>query len=390
VRQVPQRAAVEAASALVIAALSTVSAVMLAQAPTRIATTAQALITSPVFFHGKQIVVRQPFETVRDVTRLVIPRPGARTTRAVFVLWRERPSVSEGEIRGEFWDLGRLQEGDARFASYDFRSILEVATEGRWPPRDQLFVITGATLVESPLPPTPTLRAIALAPERYADRGVTVAGRFKGRNLYGDLPQPLNTPQAKARWDFVLQSADAAVWVTGLRPRGKDFDLDPAARVDTGRWLEVTGIVRHEGPAVWIEAQSLALSTPPTETPVEITIAPTPKEAPPQVIFSAPGAEETDVERGAPVRIQFSRDMAARTFEGRVRVSYAGPTPGGSPPPPVPRVAVTYNDGNRSIEIKFAQPLDRFHTVKVELLDGITATDGQPLQPWSMTFTTGS
>ena len=46
--------------------------------------------------------------------------------------------------------------------------------------------------------------------------------------------------------------ADGAVWVSGLRPKGKDFDLDPVARVDTGRWLEVTGTVHREGPMVWL------------------------------------------------------------------------------------------------------------------------------------------
>ncbi len=355
-----------------------------AQAPTRIAANAEALVTSPVFFHGKQIAVRQPFQEDRNTTRLVIPQPVAREPRFVFVLWRERPSASEGEIRGEFWDLGRLDQGDSRFASYDFDPILQVASNGRWPPRDQVFVIIGATLMESPLPQAPTLRALALAPDTYADRGVTVVGRFRGRNLYGDLPQPLN----KGKWDFVLQSADAAVWVAGVRPKGKDFDLDPGARVDTGRWLEVTGVVRRAGPLVWIDGESVRLSRPPSEAPIEITLPPVPKEPPPAVIFSAPVASDTDVDRSAPVRIQFSRDMAPASFEGHVRIAYTTPPQPGAPAPP--KAGVTYNEGNRSIEIRFAAPLERFTAVRIDLLEGITATDGQPLPPWSMTFTTGS
>lgn len=371
----------------VVACLCAFGTLVFAQAPTRIATSAEALITSPVFFHGKQIVVRQPFQEDRNTTRLVIPQSGTREPRSVFVLWRERPAISDGEIRGEFWDLGRLDQTDSRFTAYDFGPILEVATAGRWPPRDQVFVITGATMVESALPQAPTLRAIALAPERYADRGVMLVGRFRGRNLYGDLPLPLN----KAKWDFVLQSADAALWVTGVRPKGKEFDLDPGARVDTGKWLEVTGVVRRSGATVWVEAESVRLSTAPTEAPVEITLPPPPKEPPPTVIFSAPVKEETDVERVAPVRIQFSRDMAPASFEGHVRVSYAPPAQAGAqPPPPTPKASVRYNDGSRSIEIRFAEPLERFSVIRVDLLEGITARDGQPLQPWSMTFTTGS
>ena len=51
---------------------------------------------------------------------------------------------------------------------------------------------------------------------------------------------------AKSRYDFVLRSADAAVWVTDLRPRGRGFDLSVEARVDTGRWLQVTGTVSQD------------------------------------------------------------------------------------------------------------------------------------------------
>lgn len=357
-----------------------------AQTPARIATNAEALVTFPVFFHGKQVVVRQAFQEERNATRLVIPLANAKDPRAVFVLWRDQPAISDGEIRGEFWDLGRLDQGDPRFASYDFGPILEIATGGRWPPRDQVFVITAATLVESSLPSAPSLRAIALAPEHYADRGVTVVGRFRGRNLYGDLPQALN----KGKWDFVIQSADAALWITGVRPRGRDFDLDPGARVDTGRWLEISGVVRRAGGRVWLEAESVRLSKPPTEAPVEITLPPPPKEPPPTVVFNAPVKDETDVERAAPVRIQFSRDMAAPSFDGHVRVTYAPPAQPGNPQPAPPRFTLRYNEGNRSLEIGFAAPLERFTVVRIELLEGITAVDGQPLQPWSLAFTTGS
>lgn len=364
-----------------------IAASLSAQPPGRIATTAEALITFPLFFHGKQIVVRYTVDEKDGLTRLVIPEPEPGTRRGprtVFVFWKERPTRSDGEIRGEFWDLGRVEEGDARFTSYDFRPILEATTQGRWPARDQVFVILAATFVEAPLPPNPSIRAIALAPERHADRAVTVVGRFRGRNLYGDQPQPVS----KGRWDFVLQSADASIWITGMRPKGRGFDLDPGARVDTGRWLQVTGMVRRSGPAVWIEADALETASAPTETPVEITLPPTPKEPPPTVIFSAPIADETDVERGSPVRIQFSRDMDGRTFQQRVRVTYVAPP--GATAPELPAYKASYNEGSHSLQITFAQPLERLQTVKIELLEGITAADGQPLAPWTLTFTTSA
>ena len=364
-----------------------------AQAPSRTATTSAALRASPVFFHGKQVAVLGAVVESRSLYRL--EPPGATgtseaapdlTSKPIYVYWRDRATRSDGEVRGEFWDLGRLTEGDSRFSSVDFRPLLDVLTQGRWPGRDQVFVILNASVSEATLPQPPTLRAIALAPERYQDRSASISGRFRGRNLFADIATPLPTP---GKWDFVLQSADAAVWISGLRPRGRGFELDPGARVDTGRWVQVTGTVRRDGSRTWIEAREIELSAPPDETAVEIAVPATPAEPPPVVVFSTPVPEEMDVEAGAVVRVQFSRDMDARSFKDHIRVSYQPPPQTASPPPAPPMFALNYNVGTRGIELKFSKPLERFQTVKVELLGGIKALGGDPLQPWSLTFTTG-
>ena len=367
--------------------LLTMQAEPVSQAARRIATTPSALIASPVFFHGKQVAVRGDVSNVGDQSRLHVPVDEAdlkkRNTPQIVIFWKEPPAKTEGEIRGEFWDLGRINSDDGRFTSYDFKPMLEAMTQGRWPAREELYVILGAVMVDSPLPPAPTLRALVLAPDRYNNREVTVSGRFRGRNLYGDLPGPLN----KSKWDFVLQSADAALWTTGLRPRGRDFDLDPGARVDTGRWLKVTGIAHADGANVWIEAKAMELSSPPNETQVDVAVPATPQAPPPTVVFSAPVPDETDVERNVVVRIQFSWDMDAKTFRDRIRASYA-PAQGEALPPPA--FAMSYNEGSRALQIKFTGRLERFQKVKIELLEGIAAVDGQALKPWTLTFTTGS
>jgi hypothetical protein len=283
-------------------------------------------------------------------------------------------------VRGDFWDLGRLGRDDPHLTGIDLDRLLERVSQGRWPAQNEVLVIVARDAVD-PQPLPPGLRAIALEPERHEGKMVTVLGRFRGANLYGDIPQS----PGKSRWDFVIQSADAAVWVTGQRPRGRGFNFDPSMRLDTSRSLEVTGIVRSERGLVWIEASKLALSD--EAAPAAIVEAPIrPPAQPPQVAFSLPVDGETEVSPAIKVRVQFTRDMAADTFRDRVRVSYANANAAGPPP----SATIAYRRDNRVLEITFATPLERFSTVKVELLEGITAFDGVPLAPWSMEFSVGA
>ena len=48
-----------------------------------------------------------------------------------------------------------------------------------------------------------------------------------------------------------------------------------------------------------------------------------------------------------------------------------------------------YAPANRVLEVKFTKPLERFRTLKIDLLEGILGTDGQPLKPWTLTFMLG-
>ena len=120
----------------------------------------------------------------------------------------------------------------------------------------------------------------------------------------------------------MLRSADAAIWVSGARPQGKDFDLALDARIDTGRWLEVTGVVQEGRGLQWLEVgpDGIQLGKPLTESapPEEQPVVRVPAAPPPEVVFSAPTQDETDVLLNSTVRIQFSRDIDASTLKGHV------------------------------------------------------------------------
>ena len=91
------------------------------------------------------------------------------------------------------------------------------------------------------------------------------------------------------------------------------------------------------------------------------------------------------------VRIQFSRDIDTATFKGQVIASYAAAQSAetGEPQPPPLKLVSTYNEGLRTLEIRFDPPLERFRNVTIRFGEGIAAHDGATLVPYALTFTTG-
>ncbi len=64
----------------------------------------------------------------------------------------------------------------------------------------------------------------------------------------------------------MLRSADAAVWVMGVPPKGRTFNLDPSKRIDTGRWVKVQGTVRSARGLTWLDGTTIDLAQAPEET----------------------------------------------------------------------------------------------------------------------------
>lgn len=338
-------------------------------------TTLAALDAYPSFFHRQPVVVRAtPEGDLRDV----FVSDGERRVRALHVA----PPVADErdvlEIEGTFWDVGRLQPDDPRVADHGIAALSDRLLGKPWPSTGELRLLIADDTRRADAPDGATIRTIALEPARYRDRTVTVTGRFRARNLFGDLPEaPGNT-----RDDFVLRSGDAAIWIVGMEPRGDGFDFDVMARVDTNRWLQVTGVVGGGNHLATIEAESLATVDRPAPV-ADRREAPRPEQRlPSEVIFSAPTQDDTGVAVDALVRFQFSRDMNPDSFAGNVRAAYVGADG-------ALELTTEYRPRNRVLNVQFIEPLLPYRPLAVTLGDGIEALDGAALIPYTLRFATG-
>ena len=338
-------------------------------------TTLAALDAYPSFFHRQPVVVRAVPEGDRQD---VFVSDGERRFRALYV----PPPVGDErdvlEIEGTFWDVGRLQPDDPRVADHGIAALSERLLGKPWPSTGELRLLIADDARRPAAPDGTTIRTISLEPARYRDQTVTVTGRFRARNLFGDLPQaPGNT-----RDDFVLRSGDASIWIVGMEPKGNGFDFDVMARVDTNRWLQVTGVVGGGNHLATIEAESLAaIDRPAPAAPRRAPPRPE-QRLPAEVIFSAPTQDDTGVAVDAPVRFQFSRDMNPDSFAGNVRAAYVG-SDGALD------VTPEYRSRNRVLNVQFAEPLLPYRPVEVTLGEGIEAVDGAALIPYTLRFATG-
>ena len=221
-----------------------------AQPSQHIPTTLAALDAYTTFFHRQAVVVRA--RAAGDLGDVFVT-DGERRIRALNVAPPVPGEDELLEIAGIFWDVGRIQPEDPRLADHGIDRLSERLFGKPWPSSGELFLLIATETRQADASGDATIRTITIEPTRYRDRTVTVTGRFRGRNLYGDLPEAPGTSPT----DFVLRSADAAVWIVGKEPRGDGFDLDVLARVDTGRWLRVTGIVKGSDRLVEIEATEI-------------------------------------------------------------------------------------------------------------------------------------
>ena len=359
-----------------------------AQPAIRRSTNLTTMLAYPGFFHGRPILIVGKVGVERDQLRL------SDDTTSIHLLFKGTAPDGLDEVRGEFWDLGRMKADDIRLSTYDLRQTFKIDPDAPWPRPGEVTAIVATAVAPAVLPTQPSIRAIVLHPSRFLDQKVAITGQFSGRNLLGGMPDA----PGKSRYDFVLRSSDASIWVTNMRPKlkdaaGKEFELGLDARIDTGRWLTLRGTVQQARGLLLLDAEagSLTLGKPPTDTTTEEEPIRVPAGPPPEVVFSAPTQDDTDVAMSTTVRIQFSRDIDQSTLKGRVKPHYleSQSAERGEPVTPAAEFTFQYAPANRVLELKFAKPLERFRTLKVDLLEGIMGTDGQPLKAWTLSFSLG-
>jgi Bacterial Ig-like domain len=340
-----------------------------AQTNVRRLTTVDALRQYPGFYHLQNVLVRGELAT--EGTKMFL-RADEHEVRVFLDSGVNTPN-GVVDARGLFLDVGRLEAGDPRVGGFN-----DGRDPDKWPkPGEELIVRISGTS-ETQAVAGATVKSIAIEPWRYDGQTVTITGNFRGRNLYGDLP---GAP-GKSKYDFVLRGTEGALWVTDVRPRGQGFDLDINRRVDTDRWLEVTGTIVREKGLVSLKATRLSLSKAPQAVASDEPSAPPIPLTPIEVVFNSPTDGETDVTASAPVRVQFSRGLNESTIASNIRVSYVGVEG-------TLDFKSAYDAANRAILITFAKPLQPFRTVKVEVLDGLKGFDGAPFKSWTVTFSVG-
>jgi hypothetical protein len=364
--------------AIAMAALTVVEA----QPPQRRATTITALRNYPGFYHQQTVLV------VGEVKGTVDRATIGTDDGAITLIARELPRDTRVEARGTFLDIGRMSQDDPRLIPFNLLDRIRAAYQERWPkPGEELLL-----LLSNSVPPpaatnvtAPPLRSVAMEPARFENQKVSIVGQFRGRNLFGDLPEA----PVQNRYSFVLRSNDAAIWVMGLQPKGREFNFDPARRLDSGRWVKVAGTVKTAKGLTWLEGTSIELTAEPQgTTEVEIELPPPP---PVEVLFTAPSEGEADVRVSERIRMQLSRDLDPETLKDRIRITYSAvdSKERGEAQPPSIAYTTNYVKENRALEIRPVEPFERFRLVTLEILPGVKGTDGGEMPPFKLTFTTG-
>ena len=229
---------------------------------------------------------------------------------------------------------------------------------------------------------TVSLEALVSNPGRYDGRTIRVYGKFRGKNLYGDLA---SHSQRDSR-DWVMKEDVFAIWVTGRKPKGSGFELDIGLKRDTEKWLQVVGKPETIKGVTYLSALQVVLGKPsgplvasgtPTNPSPTPSATPAPPPRPPVVVFALPLDGDAEVPSNGRFQIQFSRDMEEDTFKGRVLIRYRPPVRPGDRA--FDGAKMLYDGGRRALTVDPGDVLRPGREIEILLLPGIVDIDGVEL-----------
>jgi len=222
-----------------------------------------------------------------------------------------------------------------------------------------------------------TLESLVSRPGKVDGQTVRVVGKFRGRNLYGDLP----ARSERASGDWVIKDDLYAVWVSGRKPKGSGWELDASLKRDTGKWIEVIGKPETRNGVTYVRAVQVRITDPPRPMADAAPPPPPPErpKVPPVVVFALPLDGEGEVPSDSRFVVQFNKDMDEATFKGNVMLRYAGPTLPGDRQ--FDGIKLTYDQGRRALTIDPGDVLRPGRQIELMLLPGIADIDGLTLVP---------
>ncbi len=187
---------------LVVLGLLLVNAVA-AQAPQRRTTNIAALLAHPGFYHFHPVVVVGKLE-LRNSGEMRLVDDAAGSVRVMF-----KGSIPDepAEVRGEFWDLGRMNADDPRLASFDLRATFQIDPDGGWPKPGQVGVIMAGAVAPC-----------CAASRAFGPEPGPVSGPL--REPEGDHHRPVRRPESSRRpAGCACDAAATTSWCARLTPR---------------------------------------------------------------------------------------------------------------------------------------------------------------------------
>jgi hypothetical protein len=120
----------------------------------------------PGFFHQRSIVLIAPVSRL-DSGELRADADAPAPIRVVF-----KGAVPDGpsEIRGEFWDVGRMTASDPRLVPFDVRATFGFDPESGWPRPGQVRAIIATAIAAARPAPSASVTPASAAPSRRCGR----------------------------------------------------------------------------------------------------------------------------------------------------------------------------------------------------------------------------